>query len=1009
MISGDEEPIIRFEEDKVNDKTQDKIMNEVCYADMSENEVSNIFRRSLKTTKNYDVLMQVTPKKNSSSKTYVYKKLPNSTLSKTNKTNIRTNIQESISQINKIVVKLDNKNLDSKKKAASVLTKQHDCYSPEMKLLKKDVINLVLEGEDLLKQVFKSNQLHKNCKVLAGKDSNFYCTCNASFSGNQQLRKVLNNMRKKLLISLECLERNTSKTGKNLGGVGCEFQKSTKSTTGNNKKSNIDSIDNDERAQLNKLIEFQSGAAGGMASTPSLCVEDYQFLKKKKSEIEMGLIQPDPVELLQINQKLDIILSQISHKKNSTTFLETPVKTADTTNQILAPFSQFGPTFPDLLDKANINYKNVRIVNGRSTEGDNQADLNVYIDDYYSNTPQQTGSFRRPNLKSEKKISYNHSPGIKQYTPGEYINHFYKDQKQIELEMYQRKLRQEGVYRQQRTEKLRSRIGELRNYLITIKKNVCELAQLQQCTGEDRLIGVKGMLQDSLQCLYSLKMIFLSPECFNDECVGEIDKSEKDLRGGVSVCDSMCEITTKSKSDLLEGIFRILQKNLNGVLSVSEGKDLSGGNLAEGQSKLSKTLVEKGEDGEFFIKKDSEGGNKLDEQKSNPGDRSSTPEKTYPKNSPVEVLSNKDTDIQQPKKDQPIFNKKEELLIDKTIDSNNPAIPANLIETQKLKIPKRENVDNTLLTATVIKLVDSQTFAVGFSDGSLGFYNLDNFAQILTSYKHKVPITCLETLEFKSDKLFLLSGSSEEESSIIVWDCNNNFKAIKRQRGHDKMISSIRDLQDNGTVATASFDGKIVFWDFTNNFNNVQILDDNTGPVTCQDFSKDDNLLISGSIDGFILIYRIAFEDNQRYSGCELMHKFSTIGHVIELTRCFQKPNFLLSLESDFVIRLYDIQKKEIVAQIAHDGPVMDFLVVESELDMEPLVFAMDNRYNLVKFDLENQVSMRNKIEKKLVELGKFVGYSPKNQVIVKGNKVFLLSLNQIECAVSLYKQNTNV
>ena len=107
-------------------------------------------------------------------------------------------------------------------------------------------------------------------------------------------------------------------------------------------------------------------------------------------------------------------------------------------------------------------------------------------------------------------------------------------------------------------------------------------------------------------------------------------------------------------------------------------------------------------------------------------------------------------------------------------------------------------------------------------------------------------------------------------------------------------------------------------------------------------------------------------------------------------------------------MRLYNIEKKEVVAQIAHEGPIIDFLIVESEKDQEPQIFAMDNRNNLMKFDLENSIRVRNKVEKKEIGYSRFLGYGPKSQVIVKDNKVFLLSLSQINCEVSLFKLVTS-
>ena len=100
-----------------------------------------------------------------------------------------------IGNVNKIIKRLDVK---PKKKASGTTSSINQQSTPEMKNLRKDTINMVLEGEELLKQIFKTNDLHKNCKILASKNDDYYCTCNANFNCNQDLKKVMQNLRNKL-------------------------------------------------------------------------------------------------------------------------------------------------------------------------------------------------------------------------------------------------------------------------------------------------------------------------------------------------------------------------------------------------------------------------------------------------------------------------------------------------------------------------------------------------------------------------------------------------------------------------------------------------------------------------------------------------------------------------------------------------------------------------------------------------------------------------------------------
>jgi WD40 repeat protein len=68
------------------------------------------------------------------------------------------------------------------------------------------------------------------------------------------------------------------------------------------------------------------------------------------------------------------------------------------------------------------------------------------------------------------------------------------------------------------------------------------------------------------------------------------------------------------------------------------------------------------------------------------------------------------------------------------------------------------------------------------------------------------------------NKKILLTGGSETECSVLVWDLVAN-EPLKRLSGHDHLISSIIDLGDGASIATASFDSKVAIWDLSENFN----------------------------------------------------------------------------------------------------------------------------------------------------------------------------------------------
>jgi hypothetical protein len=147
------------------------------------------------------------------------------------------------------------------------------------------------------------------------------------------------------------------------------------------------------------------------------------------------------------------------------------------------------------------------------------------------------------------------------------------DPSEGDLSAYQQFLKKEGKYRLERAEKLRTRIKEIRNYIKIIFDKQNQLMNNVNENYEAKLLGMKGIVDDSLQCLYHLKMIFLSSECFNEGCVEELEGIEKDLKGVTAVCDSMYDITGKNKPELLQGLHHIIIKDLAKALKISHGHD----------------------------------------------------------------------------------------------------------------------------------------------------------------------------------------------------------------------------------------------------------------------------------------------------------------------------------------------------------------------------------------------------------------------------------------------------
>lgn len=307
---------------------------------------------------------------------------------------------------------------------------------------------------------------------------------------------------------------------------------------------------------------------------------------------------------------------------------------------------------------------------------------------------------------------------------------------------------------------------------------------------------------------------------------------------------------------------------------------------------------------------------------------------------------------------------------------------------------------------TVVKIVEDEICAIGYTSGDLIFYNLADYHCISGHREHNSAISTMEVAELAmrgkngiQSRSILLTGGSENESSILVWDLETH-KPLKRLSGHENLISSIIDMKDSASIATASFDCKVAIWDLSQNFNCIQLLEEPNSPLLCLDYNSDDDILCAGCLDGSVIIWQVFFE-NGLYHGCAVKNRLSLSGHIIELSRSSSIPNTILVLESDFVVRLYSIETAQLLKTFEAASPFVDFVVVERPHD-KPVLFCLDNKSDIHKFEEWNfngltEVSHADKgtAAKDRVNVKQFIGYSPKTQVLIRGHKLFLISSNQ--------------
>lgn len=236
-------------------------------------------------------------------------------------------------------------------------------------------------------------------------------------------------------------------------------------------------------------------------------------------------------------------------------------------------------------------------------------------------------------------------------------------------------------------------------------------------------------------------------------------------------------------------------------------------------------------------------------------------------------------------------------------------------------------------TITTIKRIgstkNSGKVAIGFTSGDLLFTDLNQCFKpefngvSLKEECYKVHTSSINSMEvsminFKKSssskskevdpRKILLTGGSESECSIIVWDLDDR-KALKRLSGHKHQISCIVDLKDFSHVASASFDGRVAIWDISKNFACKKLLECHSSPILNLHYNFSMDQLIAGYMDGTINVWSTQFNQPQsdnaanHSSRVRIKHimEMTMTSHILKLELIKAEPyDMLLILGSDF-------------------------------------------------------------------------------------------------------------
>jgi hypothetical protein len=319
---------------------------------------------------------------------------------------------------------------------------------------------------------------------------------------------------------------------------------------------------------------------------------------------------------------------------------------------------------------------------------------------------------------------------------------------------------------------------------------------------------------------------------------------------------------------------------------------------------------------------------------------------------------------------------------------------------------------------TVIKVIRESLLAVGYSSGDVAFYSLDeNFRFLIKHREHSGSVTAFETGDISIDaegtvmnREVLFSGGNEKDMTVIVWD-TASLKPLKKLKGHNHMVTSIVDLRDSITIATGSMDSKVAFWDLREEEPLcIQIIEDMKFPIIVMEFDSDDGILSVGTLDGQIGLWQIYLE-NGEYIGCAMIKTLSLESHVLDILRTPGLPTSIITLESDFCVREYDIATGRLIKTVKGDKPLVDVFLIESTAGRGISLFALDHCAHLFRVKSWEDIPAKHQLPKGPEGEGfvkRYIGYNPRSQIYIKGMDLLMLSAQQSSQSLAVTRLNMN-
>lgn len=236
---------------------------------------------------------------------------------------------------------------------------------------------------------------------------------------------------------------------------------------------------------------------------------------------------------------------------------------------------------------------------------------------------------------------------------------------------------------------------------------------------------------------------------------------------------------------------------------------------------------------------------------------------------------------------------------------------------------------------TCIMNFGNNHIATGSRDGALRVYNINTSHLVAELEIHQDFVTCLCTLTpiWELQKGILCSGSANLDGRILIWQVFDTTKGHFSLKGHAGNVTSLANLGNCRSLASAGHDGNIIIWDCTNAEEVSRYVAHNS-MISCLRFIQSKKQLLSAGWDAGIKIWNLKSGSDvkgQFYSGMKLERSISTGCPIVNVLVRQVKGNFIVVIGANNRLKVWNVETEELEGEFLGSDNRAEVCLIENK------------------------------------------------------------------------------